>query len=50
MKIIEVVYNWPAETFIQRHVKALQESCVSVRLVARHGNIPHPSGASIAQS
>ena len=36
MRLIEVTYNWPAETFIHRHVMALQTASFLVQLVARH--------------
>lgn len=36
MNIIEVVYNWPAETFIQRHIQALREIQMPVQVIARH--------------
>lgn len=36
MNIIEVIYNWPAETFIQRHIQALREIEMPVQVVARH--------------
>jgi glycosyltransferase involved in cell wall biosynthesis len=48
--IFEFAYNWPAETFIQRHLKALREYGVNVRLFARNGNAVHVSGASIAHN
>lgn len=35
MKIVEVVYNAPAETFIQRHAQALHSAGFPVTLVAR---------------
>lgn len=35
MNIVEVVYNWPAEVFIQRHVEALWASGCTVQVVAR---------------
>lgn len=48
--IVEVAYNWPVETFIQRHLKAMQDNNVNVHLIARHGNVGYASGASIAQN
>lgn len=36
LKIVEVAYNWPAETFIQRHVQALQSQGLYVQLIVRH--------------
>jgi colanic acid/amylovoran biosynthesis glycosyltransferase len=48
MNVIEVVNNWPAETFIQRHVQALgDEAGISVNVVARHGLTSYRDQASI---
>jgi glycosyltransferase involved in cell wall biosynthesis len=38
MRVVEIVYNWPAETFIQRHIKALQSVHLPVQVVARHNH------------
>jgi len=35
-RILEVIYNWPTETFIQRHVQALLDVQHQVFAVARH--------------
>ena len=35
-RVVEVVYNWPAETFIQRHVEALDAVQLPVQVIARH--------------
>jgi glycosyltransferase involved in cell wall biosynthesis len=48
--VLEIAHSWPAETFIERHLKTLQESGISVRLVARRGNIAHTSEASLARN
>ena len=34
--IVEVIYNWPAETFIQRHVEALISVGFPIQILARH--------------
>ena len=49
MKVIEVVYTWPAETFIQRHVLALREIGLDVRLIARQRTTFQQSWASIGE-
>lgn len=50
MKVIEVVYNWPAETFIQRHIRALQAVPFPVQAVARHTPDTQPESASIGEN
>ncbi|MGQ9854741.1 MAG: glycosyltransferase family 4 protein, partial [Candidatus Oleimicrobiaceae bacterium] len=47
MRVLELTYSWPAETFIQRHVWALQEAGLDVRLVARAGLDERHAAASI---
>ncbi|MGC8839695.1 MAG: glycosyltransferase [Anaerolineae bacterium] len=49
MRIVELTYSWPAETFIQRHVLALREAGLDVRLVARQGTTFQRSWASIGE-
>lgn len=34
--VVEIVHNWPAETFIQRHVRALYDVDFPVHVIARH--------------
>lgn len=36
MNVVEVIYNWPAETFIQRHIQALRMVGMPLQIVARH--------------
>jgi glycosyltransferase involved in cell wall biosynthesis len=50
MKIIEVVFNWPAETFIQRHVTALADQMLNPILVARHADAVNVKSASIQKT
>jgi colanic acid/amylovoran biosynthesis glycosyltransferase len=50
MRVLEVAYTWPAETFIQRHVLALREAGLDVCLVARQGTTFQQSGASIGEA
>ena len=38
MKVIEVIYNWPAEVFIQRHSNAVSSKGIIPVMVARHSN------------
>ncbi len=47
MRIIEVVYDWPAETFLQRHVQAMQTNAFAPLLVARHAACKSGRSASI---
>ena len=47
MRVLELAYSWPAETFIQRHVRALRQAGVDVLLVARAGIDTRQAGASI---
>jgi glycosyltransferase involved in cell wall biosynthesis len=50
VKVVEVVYNWPAETFIQRHIQALQAAQVSLRIVARHAPRSLNESASLGEA
>ncbi|MBC7241891.1 MAG: glycosyltransferase [Anaerolineae bacterium] len=50
MKVVEVSYTWPAETFIQRHVLALREAGADVMLVGRAGVDAGRAGASIGDA
>jgi colanic acid/amylovoran biosynthesis glycosyltransferase len=50
MKIVEVSYTWPAETFIQRHVLVLREAGLDVCLIARQGTTLQSSSASIGEA
>jgi hypothetical protein len=50
MKVVEVTYSWPAETFIERHVLALRDARLDVCPVARHGTTFEESGASIGEA
>jgi colanic acid/amylovoran biosynthesis glycosyltransferase len=47
LRIIEIVYNWPTETFIQRHVDALSMSNYLVEVIARHNLDAYKENASI---
>jgi hypothetical protein len=45
VRVVEVSYTWPAETFIQRHVLALREAGANVVRVTRAGvDVQHASG------
>lgn len=46
-RVLEVIYNWPAETFIQRHVQALLDVQHQVLVVARHALDISPISASL---
>ena len=48
MRIVEVAYSLPAETFIQRHAEALYRAGVDLILVARSKTDPKNANASIA--
>jgi colanic acid/amylovoran biosynthesis glycosyltransferase len=50
MRVIEVAYNWPAETFIQRHVLALQDVSFPIKLVARDKSNVDSVRASLGSS
>ena len=45
--IIEIVYNSPAEVFIQRHLDALCAQGITPNLIARHNDASYSKSASI---
>lgn len=47
MRVIEIVYNWPAETFIQRHIQAMQTSQFPLHVIARHSPASLHESASL---
>jgi len=47
MRVIEVIYNWPAETFLQRHVQSLHEIKFPLQIVARHDHRSIAENASL---
>jgi glycosyltransferase involved in cell wall biosynthesis len=47
LNILELTHNWPAETFIQRHIRALQDANLSVQVVARHATEAIRASASL---
>lgn len=47
MRIVEVTYSWPAETFIVRHALALHESPYPVDLIIGSKSPRQPASASI---
>lgn len=47
--IVEITYNWPAETFIQRHIQALRMADFPIRVVARHAHFVLSESASLAE-
>ena len=49
IRVLEVIYNWPAETFIQRHVQALLIIQCQVLVVARHALNISPTSASLGE-
>lgn len=47
MKVVEISYNWPTETFIQRHVESLSKEGHAIQLVARHSSLNEQEHASL---
>ncbi|PKN92353.1 MAG: hypothetical protein CVU44_14530 [Chloroflexi bacterium HGW-Chloroflexi-6] len=50
MKIVEVVYNWPAETFIHRHAHALDTLGFPIQIIARHNAVLLNESASLGNT
>jgi glycosyltransferase involved in cell wall biosynthesis len=50
IRVVEVVHNWPAEVFIQRHIHAMQEQGISPIIVARHADVSYAQSSSVHQS
>jgi len=48
--IVEIVYNWPAEVFIQRHIESLSEHGLTPIVVARHDDESSARSASIQKA
>lgn len=46
-RIIEVTNNWPAEVFIQRHISALEEQGICLKVIARHSDEKYTQSASV---
>jgi len=50
INIIEVVYNHPAEIFIQRHCESINNSGINIEIVVRHADSKLAHLASMGQS
>ena len=46
-EIVEVCSSWPAEVFIQRHILALQNEVVTIKIEALQVGLPISDRASV---
>ena len=46
-EIVEVCSSWPAEVFIQRHIQALQNEGVTIKIAALQVGLPISDRASV---
>ncbi len=49
MKVVEVLFNTPAESFLRRHADSLTASGLDVEMVARHQLAEYSSSASVSE-